>query len=163
MQLSRNKIGFLLIILLFIVLLVNITSNNNDYSVSNSKFQLPNGWSNLKEASYGTNKIGFGYGDTKKIFMVIEQCKDENEFISEYSSYSQFGSAYNVTTSTKTINGTEIKVFKTIHNISPNLTTTDYYFQKNGKYYRIYFDDYRTNKDQSVINTAIEKVFSTLN
>jgi len=158
---KRKLIGILISIL--IMAISGCISTNGEYSVSNSKFQIPEGWSNLQGPGIGANQNGFAYGDKQTIIMVIEQYTNESEFNSEYSSYSQFGSAYNVTTSTKTINGTQIKVFKIIHNTTPNLISTYYYFQKNGKYYSIYFDDTRNNKDQSIINTAIEKVFSTLN
>lgn len=141
--------------------------NYPEYTVYNSKFQLPNAWYRVNDTRYGgETMVKFAIGQPEDhVSILIKQYKNENELNSDYNQFLESGSGYTVTTRSTNINGISIKVVKTVYDdpISNYETIEDYYFNKNGKYYRVTFDDFRKNKDYSVIDQALNLVISTIN
>lgn len=147
-----------LLILILIMSFVGISGciGNTEYSVGDSKFQLPSGWVKNESANF---LVEFTNGN---VTLQILQRSIQNEFNEEYNrnlvATSNDSALYNNTT----IEGADVKE---IYYMSTGDVFYDYYFfQKNGKYYIVYFIDRSPNTTNSdIIPDAIDMIIKTIN
>ncbi|MDI6724088.1 MAG: hypothetical protein QMD61_05525 [Methanobacterium sp.] len=167
-----NKI--IILILVFIVALIGIsgcidsstkkTSQSDIQTVGNSTFQMPDGW-HIRNNYFFNNIAKFSTKSKENnITLNIRQYKDVDEQNRDYNDNLLSAKGFKVILSNETISGVQTKVDK-IESDDPTVTLSDYYFQKNGKYYIITIEGSRVNgtNSNSVINEAIETIISTLN
>lgn len=133
-------------------------SNLPENTLSNLKFQLSNDWTQTYDLKQ-ENMIKFFYG--ADLSMVVEQFSDQKDYNSDYKT-TKSTNAYPVTTTTKKINGINVKVVETTLDIDSGIIES-YYFQIGDNYYGIFFEDYRNPKDSVIIEEALNSVIKTLN
>ena len=140
-----------------------IQPGNVEYTIVTSTFQIPEEWHKVDDSPKDIAEFSIGSTADDGASLRVKEYADENAQNSEYKEYSTSGTGYAVTESKKTISGIPTKVVKTVYDdISPE-TITDYYFQKNGKYYRVTVDILRIDDiGNSVTDKALNTVISTI-
>ncbi|MDI6644321.1 MAG: hypothetical protein QME14_04615 [Methanobacteriaceae archaeon] len=140
----------------------NTKTAANEYTVGTSTFQMPDGWIKSDKYTGDLAKFTTGKGENDGATLYVKKFSDINEQDSEYKEFSRSGYGYTVTTITKTVSGIQTKVIKRVYD-DPQSIKIDYYFQKNGKYYRITTEVFSKDVDNSLTDEALNKVISTLN
>jgi hypothetical protein len=133
------------------------TSNLPEYTLSNLKFQLSNDWTETSDVKE-ENMVKFFYGND--LSLIVQQFSDQKDYNSDYKT-TKSNTAYPVTTTTKKIDGINVKVVETTLNIDSGIIES-YYFQIGNNYYGIFFEDYRNSKDSVIIEEALNSVIKTL-
>lgn len=172
-----NKNYSFIWILLLIGLIVAISgctsssiNSNSSYNIGNSTFELADTWKNVKNSenvAQTANITLLSYNGGEDLYIYVKQFSNKNIFDSEYATSK---TTPNSEIKTLNISGVPVKYTQVgfIITDQPNLAgsrvTTDYYFQKNGKYFDVAFEDYRTNNsNKSMINDALNTVIASLN
>lgn len=158
----------ILIVIIFIVVIFEYGSSNSSttqtYIVSNSFFQVPEGWSSERFPWTIPNPTtSFSYGDTY-LRLFIEQYPDEEDFNCSRGKHRP-NSAHKIDISGINVTYIQDSVSNLQENAS-NYIVLRYYFQKNGKYFLVEIGDNRKNKDypdQKFINNTVKTVITTIN
>lgn len=181
MNLKISKISLLIIVLFSFTPLISgcigdNNNNNNNNSASNlmikpgfgvlgdSEFDLESGWSQ-KPISGNGYEVNFNYNQTNSknvIFMRVNQFKDKLKFEEDFVTSSQSTSIWSVLSSaTENIEGVNVKTIKLSRNDDTE-TIKYYFFEKNGKYYKVLIDIGGTSGAQSYFNSNKDLLDSTL-
>lgn len=167
----RPVISIILGILIVIISIVVIygyaiynSSNTQTHMVSNSFFQVPEGWnSGWPVGGIPNPTTSFLYEDTN-LMLFIEQYPDEEDFNYSWGKHRP-NSTHKIDISGINVTYIQDNVPNLQQNVS-NYIVSRYYFQKNGKYFLVQIGDNRKNKDypdQKVINDAVKTVITTIN
>lgn len=153
------KKNFLIGFILIIGVLAVSGCTNEEYEVSDSKFEVTSGWTYVNETSMN-DSVAFKNG---LLTMRVTQYENEADYETNYKDSVTSSTYYKVETENKTIKGVQIR----FNNISDTRNTDnfqDYFFQKNGKYYSITILDYSSSHPfQDKINSVVEAIISTMN
>lgn len=165
-----NKIkilGIIAVIISIVVIYGYISSNSSNtqtYMVSNSFFQVPEGWnSGWAVGGIPNPTTSFLYGNTN-LMLFIEQYPDEEDFNCSRGKHRP-NSTHKIDISGINVTYMQDSVSNLQENVS-NYIISRYYFQKNGKYFLVQIGDSRKNKDypdQKVINNTVKTVITTIN
>lgn len=139
---------------------------NTEYMVSDSTFVLGSSWWDLEGKTKDSVRFSNGLNMVVhySITLVITQYNDSSKFESKYKVLSNSSGNYIfLNNENLSIAGIEVKYINATD--SENKTSQYYYFQKNGKYYSLYFsgfyDDINKYYDNAIKFTA-ESVISTI-
>lgn len=152
--------GIISILIIFIVIISGCISSNSSntqtHMVSNSFFQVPEGWNSGPVGGIPNPTTSFLYEDTN-LMLFIEQYDGEEDFNVESGKHRP--------NSTHKLDISGINVTYMQDSVS-NYVVSRYYFQKNGKYFLVQIGDNRKNKnypDQKFINDTVKTVITTIN
>lgn len=128
-----------------------------------SKFNLSDDWKDPETQKYGGSEsyvTRLAYKGQNDLYVYVREFTSKEEFDSSYGAYTR-----NVAKKTINISGISVKFIKNDFTFTQNpRIVLSYYFTKNGMYYDISFEDYRTNmEDQLMIDEAVNSIISTLN
>lgn len=164
---NKIKILGIIAVIISIVLISGCTgsngSNTKTYKICNSTFQIPEEWDTPGLEYELFSRIPFSYNYDDALNLEIEQYQKEYDYNYwlESAKVVNEGSKSNIIDiSGINITLVQYSTYSPGRDIDGN--NYEYYFQKNGKYFKLHIDDYRENKEEKTINETANTIITTM-